>query len=1199
MLILKVSFLLFALFSQLNAMPDFFSAAHEKKKNLGITLVSNLDIRKTQLNDLEKNITQKKKHADDIQKSTNDALALIKDELQEAQASVKTLSDANADLMNKKIMFLNDRKQNFLDYLELSKDYVELAERHRKLIEETIEFLKAPQPPLKPMYSWKEFRDAQIRISEHAGKIQIYKVKRDNLKKQKTAAHERLSSWERQRDVKNKERENLVAQGDTSTKAPYADTVALKYQADILAQEINVFNERIENTKLLIQKLDDEIKYWDDFIDLEENKAHEQKNNLDLIEARLILDYNDIEIARAEWKNQVKKTLITKEEINNLQAPKKKAKEKLNINLDVLKQRLIGVKQAGTKEQVTYLSVKSQVRKMAAQLQAMDKELSLLDAKKDLADILAHEKEQQFNMVELRYKLKIDEENLGVLFATFKNKTDLSFSTLRGLKDKRTETISSLIETNRAIEKINITKENLREKRPTIFKGQEQSLSTILSSLEDTKAALTQQLEFDQSYLAVNADLITHQEKIISQYHLIINELEIRHKTHSIWKRSPKAISLEAFGRAALEAESFFKKLYWETPSHLKPSAFFASVRSWSLYELLMLLSIILLYLVSFAICRLLLTFFIHKGKQVLESYQGRSRHIMLHIALTIAYFVLEHFSLLFTWFFIYFNIATGFSYLSITLAPFISNYSVAMFHLLSIPLFIYLAKKFVDRVKQLNQQLSYFFVDEALQDNFTLLITAFCYATAILLPLRVAILSYTDTPSANIATVILGAYVLILSVVLLLFFNKDRVLAFTPQSSPLGLWFKRSIDKHYYPVFLFVMGLLIISNPYIGYSNMAWFLAFAVPSSVFLLYLLFILHFYIRKYSVFLFMKEDDDEMIDKFEHAKAYYGFFIIFSFLALSFVAFILILRMWGIDYTPTDMWKALSEQWVIRFSIDNKLGLIEFTILGLFLTAGFLVSSFLHKFVLNRLFDILRSEPGTQNTISRIAHYTTVFIAIVLGLNVIHLEQFIFWVGASFGIVLGLAMKEIVSDLVAGFFVLIERPIEIGNFISIDSIQGTVHKISARSTTIITSRNHSIIIPNKDLITKWITNWGHGRFAVGFEINVRVMHNTDPEVVKRTLLGVVQAHPFILKVPGIVVRLEDFEDDSLYFLVRAFISARRVKEQWEIAAVLRNEIIKAFKELDISLARPERIIEFHTSATTPKGPKGIEIKFDPSE
>lgn len=124
-----------------------------------------------------------------------------------------------------------------------------------------------------------------------------------------------------------------------------------------------------------------------------------------------------------------------------------------------------------------------------------------------------------------------------------------------------------------------------------------------------------------------------------------------------------------------------------------------------------------------------------------------------------------------------------------------------------------------------------------------------------------------------------------------------------------------------------------------------------------------------------------------------------------------------------------------------------------------------------------------------------------------------------------------------------------------------------------------------------------NWGHGRFAVGLEINLYVSGDSDPEVVRRLIISVVQANPLILRVPGIVARLEDIQDNSFYYLVRAFISARRVKEQWEIAAALRAEMVKAFREHNIEFTMPTRVVQFDTKQIAiPGEPKSIEIKFD---
>ena len=214
---------------------------------------------------------------------------------------------------------------------------------------------------------------------------------------------------------------------------------------------------------------------------------------------------------------------------------------------------------------------------------------------------------------------------------------------------------------------------------------------------------------------------------------------------------------------------------------------------------------------------------------------------------------------------------------------------------------------------------------------------------------------------------------------------------------------------------------------------------------------------------------------------------------------------------------------------------------------------------------------------------------------MGLGSIHLEQFIFWVGGLLVLGLGFSLKDIVSDFVAGFLVLIERTIEIGNFVQLDdNTRGTVHKISARATTIRTAKNFSIIVPNKDLISKPIINWGQGRLAVGFEVTFLVSYKSDPAEVKKIMLEVIGKHSAILKVPSIVIRLEDFSEDGLKFFARAFISSRRVRDQWDIASDLRFALLKEFAENDIVIPFPQRTVHFSHQDNKPV--KGIDIKFD---
>ncbi len=325
--------------------------------------------------------------------------------------------------------------------------------------------------------------------------------------------------------------------------------------------------------------------------------------------------------------------------------------------------------------------------------------------------------------------------------------------------------------------------------------------------------------------------------------------------------------------------------------------------------------------------------------------------------------------------------------------------------------------------------------------------------------------------------------------------------------------------------------------------------------------------------------MKEDDEEMAGKFDYAKTYYGFFVIVTFVALLFGAFIIIARMWGFNYTPTDIWHLINQKWVLRLGEHRCLGFVQLFTVVFFIIGGFLTSSLLYRFVLNKIFDILRVEPGSQNTISKIFHYVIVSLSVVLGFIAIEFEALLWYIGTLLAVGLGLALKDILADYVSGFFILIERPIEIGNYVRLDDnpeLQGTVHKIDARTTTIMNKLNHSLIISNKDILAKTIANWGKGRFAVGFEVHVTVDYRSNVDEVRKTLQEVIQNNPVILRVPNIIIRLEDFEANALHFLCRAFISSRRVQEQWIIASQIREDIFKAFNAKNIIFGFPQTVL-----------------------
>lgn len=1168
----------------------------DQKNNVALPFLSSIEMRKKQISDLEAFLRETKSRLEELNKESSNALSQIQIEAADVQKMGAHASEREIEYLNKKISAFNARKQNLINIQEVDQETVAIIEKRIEILKEILNYLQAPKTQPKPIYTWKEFQDAQIKTSEQIAQIEAERLKRENIKKQILAEKGTLLSLQKQLDAKENERNKIINQTTTNKKDEEISSDIIKLQSEVIDHEINLLNERIKYSNQKIEKLTEEEKLKETEFELLQLKINDQKNISQVIEKRLLLDSKDVEFAKLELKKETHVSIDTKNELNKLREPKKYEKEKISIEINNLQDK---IKQLTTKDKKDSYNIhitKSALQRAESLKDLIDRELLLFDAKKDVADVKLKIKELQFKMLELRYKLKTEKLSIREYLASYKNQKDLETSTLKSFKEKRIEAVNSLVETQREISGISAKIEKLHGSKSFMTNQQPAYVSTIINNLEDSRHILSDLSIVTQDFLAVCSDLIHQQTSVLNFYDLILSDLESYTTTQSIWKRTPTAISYEALETSLIEAEDFAKKLFWGVPAHLGPIKIFRRLKELNIFDFLFSLIFILLAVAAFIFIKKWLTKIGQKFEYKSQHKSEQSERVTYTIASTLLNFILEHYNLLFALISIYLYI--NFEYQVFT-TQFISiPFYTALFYIICIPFFVFISTQLLQTLKDLNRKLSFVFFAETIQERFLILISTFMYASSIILPFRSAFLIYSDT-KMGLGDVLMAGYSLILLLILLFLFTKEDLFKLLPYTKyPLFEWLKKKLENFYYPIFFFIMGLLILRNPYVGYSNLSWYLAFAIPASAVLLWALFITHNYIRNYSVFLFMTEDEDEIKDKFEHAKTYYGILIIASFLFLFFIDIFFIARIWGYNYTPTEIWRLLSETWAIPFGDGHKLGVVQFITLSTFVLSGFLTSSLLDKFVLNKLFEMLRTESGTQNTISKILHYVIIAIAVLLGFLSIHLEQFIFLVGGLLGIGLGFALKDVVADFVAGFFVLIERPIEIGNYIQIDNIEGTVQKISPRTTTIVNSRNFAIFVPNKDLLAKQITNWSHRKFAIGFEIYIRVTHESDPELVRKIILEVLQSHPTVLKLPACICRLEEIEADALYFMSRAFISTQRLKDSWTIAAELRIKLIKAFRENGIKFAKPQRVVYINeqTNETKIEEKKPLGIKFD---
>lgn len=1170
---------------------------------VGLPFLSGSELHKKQLVEREKIFDQTKKSSEQAIAQlikANNELAVERDEIKK-QIDVERNEETSV-LLNKRLTILNNRQQNIILAQDTWKAILETEDKLIKQIKEIIEFLQTGKPEFKFVYSWKEFIDAQSRATELQIKVEMGKARREEIKKQSIAEKETIIFLQKQIEVKTKELEKIseTVQDPEKLDQGKTSTLHIKLEADALREELSRLQARVETCRLIVIELDTKYKLAESESEFLRYRLNTQLSMLSHIEGHLVIDQSNIEAAKENWKSETQKALKTKEAINQLRETKKNEKTAILSRLEVLKDRQDALKANGENKTLQALLVKARYKKEQALLALLERELQILDAKKELSDIGVMSKELMLQMVDLRYKISRKDERdiLDEVLPIFKNQRDIAINTLKSLKDSGVSAWRNNTNLNDMLKTFEAKLADTDYEHE--LNGNDTAAKEIKRTLEQTHRNLKDHSNLTQQFLTINAETISNQEKIITQYDRIIGFLESTKATQSIWERSPKAISWMECVKALLDAESFFRNFFWDIPEYLGPQALFPALRNILQYFYIVLLIFALLFISLFLGARHLLRISYKTLQEYLNvAHPRRSRFFYFNITLSIIEFCLEHFSLLFSWLFLQTHFFLKANYLFSSMSSEIFSFYSALFYLGSIPLLLYLSQQLRNSLKELNKRLSYIFFAERFQDKFILLLSIFLNATCVLLPLRRAFLSYPS--QSHFPAVIFAAYSLIIIIIIALFFNKEDVIKFIPTRHPFLLWVRRKVERNYYPVFFFVISLFILSNPYIGYSNLAWYLAFAVSTTALLINALFLVHHYIREYSVFLFMKEDDDEIYDKFEYAKTYYGFFVIFSFLALSFIAITLVARIWGHDYTVVELWRLLAQEWVISVGVDSNnqpisLGIVQFLTLALFITIGFLSSSLVNKFILNKLFEILRTEPGTQNTVSRIFHYALICFAIMLGFMVIKQVQFIMYVAGLLIVGIGFALKDVASDIFAGFIVLLERPIEIGNFVKIGDIIGTVRKISARSTIIVTARNATIIISNKDLLSKPIINWGQSRFAMGLEIFVRVDQDADTELVKQLLITAAQNHPLILRVPNILVRFDSFEPDCLLFLLRPFISSRRVIECFIIESAIRMEIVKLFREHGIKLAKPQRVLHHAPVYYDPHDPSdgAIEIK-----
>ncbi|NET59181.1 MAG: mechanosensitive ion channel [Symploca sp. SIO2E6] len=266
----------------------------------------------------------------------------------------------------------------------------------------------------------------------------------------------------------------------------------------------------------------------------------------------------------------------------------------------------------------------------------------------------------------------------------------------------------------------------------------------------------------------------------------------------------------------------------------------------------------------------------------------------------------------------------------------------------------------------------------------------------------------------------------------------------------------------------------------------------------------------------------------------------------------------------------------------------LGDESYSVFGILIFLGLLASLIIlaktaKNLLRSRLLHLTGLNRGTQETVAQIANYALIFLGTIVLLQLAGLDLSSLTIFASvIGVGIGLGLQGIAKEFISGLVLIFERPIEVGDFIDVKGLMGTVERISFRSTEIRTMDAISVIIPNSRFLESEVINWTHCNSVSRLRLPVGVAYGIDLKMVREALIEAAKEHPDVLPQPEPQVFFQGFGDSSLDFDLLVWIA--NPPQQFKIKSDLYFSIEEKLRDRSLEIPFPQRDLHIR-SGTLP--------------
>jgi small-conductance mechanosensitive channel len=223
---------------------------------------------------------------------------------------------------------------------------------------------------------------------------------------------------------------------------------------------------------------------------------------------------------------------------------------------------------------------------------------------------------------------------------------------------------------------------------------------------------------------------------------------------------------------------------------------------------------------------------------------------------------------------------------------------------------------------------------------------------------------------------------------------------------------------------------------------------------------------------------------------------------------------------------------------------------------------------------RIYTLTGLTPSVQVLMSKALKITLFTVAILVSLSAVgvNLSAFAF-VGGAIGVGLGFGLQKVVSNLVSGVIILMDRSVKPGDVIEVGQTYGKIKSLGARYVSVITRDGTEYLIPNENLITNQVINWSFSGRDVRLKLPVGVAYDTDVTLAMDLMITAAAETPRVLTEPGPRCQLKNFGDNAIELELRLWISDPENGIS-NVRSEVRLNIWQKFKDHGIEIPFPQR-------------------------